>query len=1581
MKQTTNRIISMLLSVLMLVSMMTVFSSAAINDTPSENYYEKAAIDSIVVNSEWANKKTGDSVEYYFRNKLIKEKFDEQTHFVSFDDAYKYCIEIKLKNPVIILCPGVYSTKMMLTQDVTILGTNAGLNPNVDNGDNSPWGDNLELRRFTTIACQVEIDKYVASDIEVVFDGIKFINGFSYIDTGLAQTGTSVIVRNSVFDNLSAPKYGLDTLSSIFNFQKAVAKNTNITFENIRAKKINVNFIGNYIANLNISNSYYGDSTAPMLGNIDAITGTSPNYIIKDSMFYNNVTEQGVLRVNNSQKDSTTRTSTNFEISGTKFIDGPANDDNINNATAPSITYVLSESKNKFNVHDCEFIANRDHSASPFVINCKGTATTSAIIDAIKVNSCKFVGYPVLNDTTGLLKQTTFDFTANYFATADGKQIDPIYPSPSSYNNIKVSYFWIDEKMEVPSSNYYINNLGTTDYDVDNTFKTIHVTLPQNTKLNFNIKAADNSTEYSVYSDASLTKEVKSINSDNLYTGSDKNVFYVVGISNKAPNYKFIYELYVSTYNPKYATAFNQKNTYMYSPEVAKNKIGSEVCKDWNGATYKFIVGKTIFSNLDDLFKIADAVPTILLPAGVYTENLCFTESAVVLGAKYGINPNIPQYENPEKGWELNPERANPDQETTFENCVIYISTNAVNVSLDIDGITLGEGSAYSDMGENLETYTTSSLKNILINNAGAAEYKEKGPNGEELVRTTSDVFHFGGNSNKFSKNHKDVRLTNIRMENLNSAFLVGTYMESLRIDGLYFAGIKNKISSPELTAPKGQNFTLDIRNSCFYKCTPSTAVVLVSNKQTDSPEREFNKVTFHNNIFYQPSQYEYGVIGIRFNSKRDSLTLTNNTIISTYAAHSPMPGAAAWFTGATDGSNLSGEKLANIDVVSDVTIKYNRFIGPYKVVDMRNVSPKTCWDYSKNYACDLDNSTKVGGNFEGGVFDKSTPGIKMTYYTSSQKGLITCDSYFADYEMTELVNASEEYKTELKYSINGPGKIDSKKFTYTDTVAAGTSTYNFGIKLETKQASYGIYSDPNCLYKVEEPVVIDKKVNEFYIKIASYKDTVVHTYKATITKQLSNEAKIINFDNHTISDKNITAIVPIGTTSLLLKNLNTSEGATVKIYNNSAKTEEFLVTKITGITTKPTVKYIEVTSEDGKVKTTYNFSVKQGVNTLADITAIDGAVKTGSTSFEASIPVDATSFTLIPYYSTNAEVKVKNEGRTETVTSDSPYVIYNIGNKKTVTLEVTSQSGNKKTYTLTIVKDKSSVDLSYIFNMYNPSDDNTEFYTKLNTSEFNVYPAFKNINTKYKLYKNATCTEAYANNTVYLTKKSNVAYLKATSENGKVSKVYKLMIDTANPAAEPVPEVDIDATKIFTDVKAGSWYEKYVAYAVAHGIFEGTSKTTFSPTMNLTRAQFVRILANLEGIDVDDNTTTSFTDVKSGQWYTGAVKWAADNKIVSGIGDNKFAPNDNITREQMCVMLVNYYEVFKKEKLEETSSKILFKDDNNIATWAKTEVYKCQQANLVNGTGDNNFSPKAFATRAEGATIFTSFHSAYLVK
>lgn len=183
-----------------------------------------------------------------------------------------------------------------------------------------------------------------------------------------------------------------------------------------------------------------------------------------------------------------------------------------------------------------------------------------------------------------------------------------------------------------------------------------------------------------------------------------------------------------------------------------------------------------------------------------------------------------------------------------------------------------------------------------------------------------------------------------------------------------------------------------------------------------------------------------------------------------------------------------------------------------------------------------------------------------------------------------------------------------------------------------------------------------------------------------------------------------------------------------------------------------------------------------------------------------------------------------------------------------------------------------------------------------------------------------------------------------------------------------------------FYDIPANAWYKDYVVYSVQNKIFSGTSATAFSPDMTMTRAQLVQVLANISGVNTDDtNVEAGFSDVKAGSWYAPAVKWAAENGVVNGIGDGKFAPNAPVTREQMCVMLVNYVENFQKGTLEGNEAVEPFKDDSSISSWARYSVYACRKAAIINGKDGGIFAPLATATRAEAATVFTDFHKQYI--
>lgn len=208
---------------------------------------------------------------------------------------------------------------------------------------------------------------------------------------------------------------------------------------------------------------------------------------------------------------------------------------------------------------------------------------------------------------------------------------------------------------------------------------------------------------------------------------------------------------------------------------------------------------------------------------------------------------------------------------------------------------------------------------------------------------------------------------------------------------------------------------------------------------------------------------------------------------------------------------------------------------------------------------------------------------------------------------------------------------------------------------------------------------------------------------------------------------------------------------------------------------------------------------------------------------------------------------------------------------------------------------------------------------------------------------------------------------------------------------AEYIDEYDINAIKVhyiitdsskkFKDVTESAWYKQYVDYAISYGIFNGTSKTTFSPNDKITRAQFVQVIANLEGIDTSLNyISTAFSDVPTGKWYTYAIRWASSQNIVSGMGNGKFMPNSPVTREQMCVLLNNYIK-FRKISLKAVESKTPFTDDKNISKWAKDAVYKCQSADIINGKGEGVFDPKGTGTRAEASVMFTKFYKDYILE
>ena len=184
------------------------------------------------------------------------------------------------------------------------------------------------------------------------------------------------------------------------------------------------------------------------------------------------------------------------------------------------------------------------------------------------------------------------------------------------------------------------------------------------------------------------------------------------------------------------------------------------------------------------------------------------------------------------------------------------------------------------------------------------------------------------------------------------------------------------------------------------------------------------------------------------------------------------------------------------------------------------------------------------------------------------------------------------------------------------------------------------------------------------------------------------------------------------------------------------------------------------------------------------------------------------------------------------------------------------------------------------------------------------------------------------------------------------------------------------ETTKLnFTDVKETDWFFKGVEYVVDKGVMSGVSENQFDPSGKLTRAMLVQMLYNMESRPACD-AENAFMDVPVGQWYTDAVIWANDAKIVSGMGEGLFAPNMEITREQMVAMLYNYAK-YKGYDVTASADLSTFADNASVSAWAQPAMQWAVAEGYISGMGDSQLAPQGTATRAEIASVIMRFMEA----
>lgn len=185
-----------------------------------------------------------------------------------------------------------------------------------------------------------------------------------------------------------------------------------------------------------------------------------------------------------------------------------------------------------------------------------------------------------------------------------------------------------------------------------------------------------------------------------------------------------------------------------------------------------------------------------------------------------------------------------------------------------------------------------------------------------------------------------------------------------------------------------------------------------------------------------------------------------------------------------------------------------------------------------------------------------------------------------------------------------------------------------------------------------------------------------------------------------------------------------------------------------------------------------------------------------------------------------------------------------------------------------------------------------------------------------------------------------------------------------------------VESEAEFTDI-AGLWGEEQIDFVARRCLFNGTGDGCFSPYVTMNRAMFVTVLWRMNGCPTEE-ASANFTDLEA-DWYASAVAWACANGIVQGYDENTFGPNDPVTREQMCTLVLRFLS-YLGMKLNVVGDEIAFSDDDQISSWAKDAVALCSSTGLINGY-EGLFAPQNSATRMEVSAVLTRFITALIDK
>lgn len=174
-----------------------------------------------------------------------------------------------------------------------------------------------------------------------------------------------------------------------------------------------------------------------------------------------------------------------------------------------------------------------------------------------------------------------------------------------------------------------------------------------------------------------------------------------------------------------------------------------------------------------------------------------------------------------------------------------------------------------------------------------------------------------------------------------------------------------------------------------------------------------------------------------------------------------------------------------------------------------------------------------------------------------------------------------------------------------------------------------------------------------------------------------------------------------------------------------------------------------------------------------------------------------------------------------------------------------------------------------------------------------------------------------------------------------------------------------------FNDVPTSHWAHRYIMTMSRYNVLNGYSGNVFRPEQSITRAEAVTICSRLWGGSIPSaGSNLPFNDI-SNHWAKNAIVWAYNKGIVNGVGNGMFQPNSYVSRQDLSVMAVRFAENAELKSIPNLISKSAFRDDSNIASYAKTAIYKLQRGRIISGNPNNYFYPTNSIKRSEASRIF----------